>query len=118
MKVEVVVLGSPSLISLMVSVDVNQHFNQRIHSIYRSQELCKSRGGRPGLPSLISLMVSVDVKQHFDQRIHSILYRAQELCESPGGRPGLPSLISLMVSVDVKLRPTSTLYIIQSSGAV
>ena len=28
------------------------------------QELCESRGGRPGLPSLISLMVSVDVKQH------------------------------------------------------
>ena len=30
----------------------------------RAQELCESRGGRPGLPSLISLMVSVDVKQH------------------------------------------------------
>ena len=30
----------------------------------RAQELCESRGGRPGLPSLINLMVSVDVKQH------------------------------------------------------
>ena len=30
----------------------------------RAQELCESRGGRPGLPSLISLMVSVDVKHH------------------------------------------------------
>ena len=30
----------------------------------RAQELCGSRGGRPGLPSLINLMVSVDVKQH------------------------------------------------------
>ena len=30
----------------------------------RLQELCESRGGRPGLPSLIVLMVSVDVKQH------------------------------------------------------
>ena len=29
---------------------------------HRAQELCESRGGRPGLPSLISLMVSVDVK--------------------------------------------------------
>ena len=31
-----------------------------------SQELCESRGGRPGLPYLmtISLTVSVDVKQH------------------------------------------------------
>ena len=28
----------------------------------RVQELCESRGGRPG--PLISLMVSVDVKQH------------------------------------------------------
>ena len=44
MKVAVAVLGSPSLISLMVStVDVI------------AQELCESRGGRPGLPSLISL---------------------------------------------------------------
>ena len=30
----------------------------------KGQELCESRGGRPGLPSLISLTVSVDVKQH------------------------------------------------------
>ena len=28
------------------------------------QELCESRGSRPGLPVLMSLMVSVDVKQH------------------------------------------------------
>ena len=28
------------------------------------QELCESRGGRPGLPVLMSLMVSVGVKQH------------------------------------------------------
>ena len=28
------------------------------------QELCESRGGRPGLPVLMSLTVSVDVKQH------------------------------------------------------
>ena len=27
----------------------------------RAQELCESRGGRPGLPSLMVLMVSVDV---------------------------------------------------------
>ena len=30
----------------------------------RVQELCKSRGGRPGLSVLMSLTVSVDVKQH------------------------------------------------------
>ena len=43
------------------------------------QELCESRGGRPGL---------------------SIV---QELCESRGGRPGLSVLTSLLVSVDVKI---------------
>ena len=47
MKVEVAVQGSPSLISLMVSVDVKQHFNENRD---RAQELCESRGGHPGLP--------------------------------------------------------------------
>ena len=28
------------------------------------QELCESRGGRPGLQVLMSVVVSVDVKQH------------------------------------------------------
>ena len=31
---------------------------------FRAQELCESRGGRPGLSVLTSLMVSVDVKQY------------------------------------------------------
>ena len=43
MKVELDVLGSQSLISLMVSVDV------------RARQLSESRDGRPGLPSLINL---------------------------------------------------------------
>ena len=30
----------------------------------RVQELCGSRGGRPGLPVLMSLTVSADVEQH------------------------------------------------------
>ena len=30
----------------------------------RVQELCESRGGRPGLPVPMNLMVFVDVKQH------------------------------------------------------
>ena len=30
----------------------------------RAQEVCESRGGRPGLPSLIVLKVPVDVKHH------------------------------------------------------
>ena len=47
MKVEVGHLCSPSPISLMVSVDVQQHLNEEV---LRGQELCEGRGGRPGLP--------------------------------------------------------------------
>ena len=46
-KVEVSVLGSPSLIVLMTSVDVRQHWT-RTH--IRAQQLCETRGGRPGIP--------------------------------------------------------------------
>ena len=53
MKVEMAVLGSPSLIVRRVSVDV-----------IIVQELCESRGGRPGLSVLTSLLVSVDVKNY------------------------------------------------------
>ena len=42
---------SPSLISHLASVDVKQNVLDRI----RAQELCESRGGRPGLPSLINV---------------------------------------------------------------
>ena len=49
MKVEVDVLGSPSLIVPMVSVDLKQHFKKKT-SEFRAHELCESRGGRPGLP--------------------------------------------------------------------
>ena len=33
-----------------------------LHIIYIVQELCESRGSRPGLSVLTSLLVSVDVK--------------------------------------------------------
>ena len=32
--------------------------------VFIVQELCESRGGRPGLSVLTSLLVSVDVKQY------------------------------------------------------
>jgi len=35
-----------------------------------AQELCESRGGRPGMSVLTSLMVSVDVKQHWTMLRH------------------------------------------------
>ena len=34
--------------------------------MHRAQELCESRGGRPGLPVPNKPTVSVDVKQHFN----------------------------------------------------
>ena len=51
MKVEVDVLGPQSLIVLTVSVDVKQHLKmKKKYRSNRTQELCESRGGRPGLP--------------------------------------------------------------------
>ena len=103
-KVQLAVLGSPSLIVPTVSVDVKQQWTWT-HCHHRVQELCESRSGRPGLPVLnspyclricvkvevaflgsLSLTVRtfcVDVKQYWS-------YRVEDLCESRGGRPGLP----------------------------
>ena len=39
-------------------------WHQLLIMAIRVQELCESRGGRPGLSVLMSLTVSVDVKQH------------------------------------------------------
>ena len=47
-KVDLTVLGSPCLISLVVSVDVKQH--ERRSEGSRAKDLCESRGGRSGLP--------------------------------------------------------------------
>ena len=50
MKVEVAVLGSLSLTVLKVSVDLKATFKADDKAVIRAQELCESRGGRPGLP--------------------------------------------------------------------
>ena len=58
---------TPSLISLMVSVvsvDVKHHVYLLTSVTHIVQELCESRGGRPGLSVLTSLLVSVDVKNY------------------------------------------------------
>ena len=48
-----------------VEVDAKTHTErERERERERVQELCESRGGRPGLSVLTSLTVSVDVKQH------------------------------------------------------
>ena len=67
-KVEMAVLGSPSLISLMVSVDVKHRWTGTGESQLRS--CVKGEADVLGSPSLVVLTASVD--------------------ERRGGRPGLP----------------------------
>ena len=63
MKVEVAVLGSPSLIVLNKFIWSLMNSNR---GVFRAYDLCKSQCGRPGLPvpNFIVLMVSADAKQH------------------------------------------------------
>ena len=69
-----------------VSVDVKQRWTTRV----RAQELCESRGGRPGLRVPNSPYVPATSKKH--------CLRAQELCESEDDVLGSPTLIALTVS--------------------
>ena len=79
------------------------------------QELCVSRGGRPGLSVLICQPTSEDIKQH-NRTVSSfsvalVLRNSKDYKGRVAGQDGqlIQSLISLMVSVDVKhyvyLRP-------------
>ena len=61
LKVEVDVLGSPSLIVLMVSVDIKQYLKKQSSEL---RSCVKVEVAVLGSLSLIVLMVSVDVKQH------------------------------------------------------
>ena len=89
MKVEVAVMGSPSLIVLMVSVDVKP---------FRAQDLCESRGGRHGLPVPNSPYGLCGRKATLNCSISELRGCVKvEVADT-----GSPSLIVLMVSVDVK----------------
>ena len=79
----------PSLISLMVSVDVAVR-----EACMQPSTLIKASNPAS------TFMVSVDVTHHV-YLLYSFI--VQELCESRGGCPGLSVLTSLPVSVDVKL---------------
>ena len=69
MKIEVAVLGFPSLTVLMVSVDVKHHVY--ITKFQSSKAVCvKVEVAVLGFPSLMGLMVSVDVKQHLKKKNH------------------------------------------------
>ena len=87
-KVKVAVLGSSSLVSLTVSVDVKQH---RERNLMRAHEPRESQGGHPGL--------LVPSKPYgFCGRkatLRKELDESQELCESQGGCTGLPAPNSL-----------------------
>ena len=64
------------------------------HCCDRAQELCESRGGRPGLPVPNSPF-------GFCGRKATLKNRIQELCEIEVDVLHSPSLIVVMVSVDV-----------------
>ena len=99
MKVEVAVLGSPSLIVCTVSVDVKQHWTN--DWTVRARELCERQSGRSGLPVPNSLYGLCRRKATL----------ALNWSNGVGGCVkvevavlGSPSLIVLMVSVDVMQR--------------
>ena len=79
-KVEVAVLGSPSLTVHTVSVDAKQHWRTELRSCVKVEVDVL------GSPSLVVRTVSVDVKQHWTVVSES----CGAVCESRGGRPGLP----------------------------
>ena len=64
MKVDVAVLGSPSLIIFTVSVDVKQHLTCTLQTNSEVRSCVKVDGAVLDVPDIIVLMVSVDVKQH------------------------------------------------------
>ena len=97
MKVEVAVLGSPSLVVLMVSVDVKQHQLEQQSS---DRSCVKVEVDVFGSLSLILSPYGLCGRKA------TLKNRVQELCKSLGGHPctplPIPSLVVLMVSVDVK----------------
>ena len=83
-EVEVAALGSPSLISLMISVDVKQHWTELAQTVH---QLCESRGGRTGLPVPNNPYGPYGHKATLNWTSAN---RVQELRESRGGCAGLP----------------------------
>ena len=57
-------LDKKDILSLGVHFTADKKRRPPSHSCPIVQELCESRGGRPGLSVLTSLLVSVDVKNY------------------------------------------------------
>ena len=64
MKVELVILGSPSVIFLMVSVDIKQHLKKK----KKKKKKTHTSELRSCVKVVIFLMVSVDIKQHLKKK--------------------------------------------------
>ena len=86
--VEEVDLGSPSLIVPAVSVCGRKATLKKMGKAVRGQELCESRGGRPGLPVPNSPYGVCGRKATVKKNGKAV--RSEVRCESRGGRPGLP----------------------------
>ena len=91
MKVEVTVLGSPSLIVLIIS-------RRKATLKNRGHELCESRGGRPGLPVPNSQYGLFGRKATLNCSITEV----RSCVKVEVAALGSPSLTVSMVSVDVK----------------
>ena len=85
MKIEVAVLGSPLESLCGRKATVNE---QNCSACWRAQQLCESRGGRPGLP-IPNSPYGLCGRNARLEKVKCI--KAQELCESRGGRPGPPA---------------------------
>ena len=82
----------------------------RVLRVFRGQELCERREGRPvSSPSLIVLTVFVDVNQHWRKRAYSSEVRSRVRVEV--AVQGSTSLIVCTVSVDLKQQRRRNIYI-------
>ena len=107
-KVKVAVLGSPSLIVLMVSMDIKQQWTRNHQS---SGAVWKSRWQSWAPHPCLVLMVSMDIKQQWTRNHQSsgAVWKSRWQSWAPH-----PCLV-LMVSMDIKQQWTRNH---QSSGAV
>ena len=93
MKVEVAVLGSPSLVVLMVSVDLKQHLKKT--SSQSSGAVCESRGGRPELTVPNSPNGFCELDATFEKDVKSELRSCVKVEVAVLGFPSLIVLWSL-----------------------
>ena len=67
------------------------------YQMFRVQELCESRGGRPGLSILMSLTVSVDVKQN--RTVFGVGHNLSLICQPTSADMKLYIIITIKCSL-------------------